>query len=148
MNEQREPSGLARQYHAMLTEEGFRPGIDDDGDVVFKFQGLTFFIDIHERDTQMCSIVLPRFWSIDDDDELRRALQAANDVNGHFRAAKVFVRAEDTSACVDLLVQSMDQAKAVLIRALQGAFEAAAAFRARMHALSDTAVDGSGDERD
>ena len=44
-----------------LQEEGYRPSIDDDGDIMFKSQGSTLFICTYNDDDVYLKVMLPVF---------------------------------------------------------------------------------------
>jgi len=116
----------ARVYMDFLAEEGYRPYMDEDGDVVFKSEGLTYVIITEEEDEEFVSLVLPNFWSIDSEKELARALKAANEVNRSIKAVKVYVRKDgkNTIAAVEMFVKTPESFNLVFersLRALKGA---------------------------
>lgn len=55
-------------YRNFLAEEGYAARIDDDGDVVFKCERMTFFISADEDDEDFFSLVCPHFWPIDSEE--------------------------------------------------------------------------------
>ena len=79
-------------YLDFLVEQGFAPKIDNDNDVVFKYEGKTFLISIDEQDEQYFRLIFPNFWSVNDTTELSKALKVANDVNSSIKVATVIIR--------------------------------------------------------
>ena len=65
-------SGPAELYMDFLSGEGYRPTIDNDGDVVFKVEGGLYYIDVDADDAVYFRVVYPNFWSIENPDEIRR----------------------------------------------------------------------------
>ena len=59
----------AELYFNYLKEEGFLPRVDDDGDVVFKREGGTYFLKADEEDKQYFQLVFPAFWKLEDPGE-------------------------------------------------------------------------------
>lgn len=57
----------ARIAYNWLSEEGYRPYIDEDGDVSFKAQGYYFYISVHESDPNYLQLVMPGIKTIDMD---------------------------------------------------------------------------------
>jgi hypothetical protein len=49
---------LQKMYVEYLNEAGYRPFVDGDGDVQFKHEGSTYFIDVDEDDTLYFRLVL------------------------------------------------------------------------------------------
>jgi hypothetical protein len=71
-----------------LMDEGFRPDIDDDGDVAFKVQGQQLFVRCMEGDFTIMRVFSQ--WQIGDDvpqDELTQ-LQACNDLTLRLNVVK------------------------------------------------------------
>jgi hypothetical protein len=120
----------ARAYMDFLAAEGYRPQMDEDGDVIFKSEGLTFVIITEEEDEEYVSLVLPNFWSIESEEELARALKAANEVNRSIKAAKIFVRKDgkNTWAAVEMFVKSPESFNLVFERSLRALKSAVARF--------------------
>ena len=81
-----------KMYLDFLVEQGFAPKIDNDNDVVFKYEGKTFLISIDEQDEQYFRLIFPNFWSVNDTTELSKALKVANDVNSSIKVATVIIR--------------------------------------------------------
>lgn len=97
-----------------LLDEGFRPTIDDDGDVAFKAQGQQVFV--------RCVDTLPPLarvfgqWQIGADvpgDELVR-LRAANAVTGALNLVKTTVHEDRLVVAVDLVVSEGLDLRALL----------------------------------
>lgn len=80
-------------YVEHLAELGFRPELDDDNDIYFRCEGGHYHV-ISTDDEQYVQIAYLNFWSIEDDDELRRALLAASVSNQTTKVAKVTVRSD------------------------------------------------------
>ncbi|MEJ5223558.1 MAG: hypothetical protein WHV44_03810 [Anaerolineales bacterium] len=87
-----------------LIAEGYRPTIDSDGDVVFKHEGRTYYIEIDTNDEQFFRIVFPNFWSVESEEELARVILAANYATMKTKVAKVYLRSDskDTVASVEM----------------------------------------------
>lgn len=60
-----------------LTVEGFRPFIDEDGDVLFKFEGSTYGVLVGHGDPSFLNLMYLPFWTLDDAAERARAQEAA-----------------------------------------------------------------------
>lgn len=86
-------------YVEHLSELGYRPQIDDDGDIYFRYEGGHYYI-IGTDDEQYVQIAYPNFWPIEDDEELRRALLAASTANRTTKVAKVSLRPDLTDALI------------------------------------------------
>jgi hypothetical protein len=115
----------ARVFHEILAKEGYRPEIDADDDIHFKSEGYNYWI-LGTDDEQFVQITLPNFWSIEDDDELGRALLAASAVSRGIKIAKVYARGD----LADMFITAeqflaRDQDLAVIIDRLIGTVRAA-----------------------
>ena len=52
-------------YIKILKSEGYRPKIDNDGDVRFKKEGSTYYFSIDEDDSDFLRLVLTNIYEID-----------------------------------------------------------------------------------
>lgn len=124
-------SGPAELYMDFLSGEGYRPTVDNDGDVVFKVEGGLYYIDVDADDAVYFRVVYPNFWSIENPDELLRAKAAANHATATTKVAKVYVRPDetDTIAAVEIYVDPPEDFRAVFTRAIGALQHAASTFR-------------------
>lgn len=74
-----------------LSEEGFRPKVDSDGDVGFKFEGGSYYINARDDDPTFYRLIFPSFWEVSDEEERLRFLEAANLVNVRSKGAKILL---------------------------------------------------------
>lgn len=109
----------AEMYFDFLKDEGYVPHYDDDGDILFKSEGLTFLVFASEDDEEYFRLALPFFWKIDDADERNRVLAAASRVNAEIKVVKIFTVGDNTWASVELLFGSSEEFKPVFGRALR-----------------------------
>jgi hypothetical protein len=103
-----------------LAQEGYRPWIDADGDVIFKDEGGTYYIDVDLSDAQYFRLVYPQFWQIEDAAELARVHISANYATRRTKVAKVYVLEGDknTSASIELFFGEPQQFTTVFHRAM------------------------------
>lgn len=127
-------SGSAQMYMEYLTQEGYRPSVDGDGDVVFKEEGRTYYIEVDTEDQGYFRVVFPNFWCIESDEERERVLVAANHATMQTKVAKVYLRAdgEDTSAAVELFLAHPKDFSAVFQRAMSALKASVRTFREKM----------------
>jgi hypothetical protein len=90
-------SQLQQMYVTYLTEEGYQPEVDSDGDVTFKAEGRFFYISVDENDLEVFTIVYPYFWEIESESERNEALLAASNANRTTKIAKIYLTDDDTS---------------------------------------------------
>jgi hypothetical protein len=77
-----------------LAEEGFRPKLDDDGSIGFKFEGWRLYLDAYASNggyRLYCCV----FWELDPADRTK-ALIVANSINAERRCVKAMVSDKNT----------------------------------------------------
>ena len=116
---------LAHYFADYLSKEGFSPNVDDVNDVVFKFEGRTYVIQVDARDPEFFRLIYPNFWSLESEQERQSAAVVAAEVNCGLKVAKVFMTDDDTWASVELFINPIDNFKPVFRRSL-GVLQAAA----------------------
>lgn len=119
------------RYRDHLTAQGFRPEMHD-GYLTFRHEGGVYVMPAEESDAGYFRLLFPRFWSIDSDDERRRALLVASHVTARMKTAKVFVVDGDTFAAIEMFLPSAESFTAVFDRSLHVLQQAAHQFRLGM----------------
>ncbi|GLW64028.1 hypothetical protein Arub01_22720 [Actinomadura rubrobrunea] len=117
----------------LLQKEGFRPEVDDDGDIVFKFEGGWYYIFPGEDDMYF-HLIYPNFWPIESEEERARALLAANEATRETKVAKVFLagNGENVWATAELFCGDPSAVEPVLNRCLRAIGAAVHMFREKM----------------
>jgi len=110
---------LQEMYVDFLTEEGYKPSIDSDGDVVFKKEGRTYFIAVRESDLEYFTIVLPNFWEIENERERLQVLISADAANAKSKVAKVFTIKDNTWAAIEMFVNDPKDFEDLFARSLR-----------------------------
>ena len=82
--------GKIGDYQEILVEEGYRPALDEDGDIRFKHQGTTFYLQARDDDDTYMRLLLA--YQLSDDITEEAALAAANANNIGFKAIKTSLR--------------------------------------------------------
>lgn len=123
---------LQRMYSDYLTEEGYKPSIDEDGDVVFKREGRSYFISVSEQDPEYFRVVLPNFWSIENEEERAKVLAAASWSNYRSKVSKVYTVKDNTWASVELFVKDPKDFKKVFARSMSALTNGAETFTKQM----------------
>ena len=97
---------LQDQYLDILREEGFKGEVDSDGDIHFKFEGMSYFIMVREDDETYHSILFPRFWNLESQDEKIKALMVTNSMNLQYKCGKLFLvgELESVSASIQIFL--------------------------------------------
>ena len=105
-------------YMEYLTEEGFRPKVDDEGDVIFKSEGKTYVLFGTAGDEQLFRLGALWIWPIESEEERQRALAAAADATCTLKVAKVYPVNDNIWVTVELLFEQPEQFRGVFLRAL------------------------------
>ena len=114
-----------QMYIDFLKGEGYGPTLDKDGDVQFKYEGKSYYIDVNDDDRYF-RLVFPAFWSIDSEEELARVLIACDHATNATKVVKVATigKHKDVSAGAEIFLSEPGDFKAVFQRclnAIQGA---------------------------
>jgi hypothetical protein len=128
------PTPYATDLLEYLSEEGFRPKLDEDADVYFKYEGATYVVIANHGDATILTLLLPYFWPLDDAAERTRALEAAMHAQKSVRIGRVTLLDENVSASVNAYLPDEQSFRAVLLRSLEGLHYLAKAFRDNMRA--------------
>lgn len=102
----------------VLLDEGYRATFDDDGDVVFKAEGLNLIVILDDDET-FFRLVMPNIWSIDSPSERANAVRAAHDVTKEIKVAKVFCTENSVWCSAELFFGEADHFKSVINRVIQ-----------------------------
>lgn len=115
-----------------IRTEGYVPTIDDDGDILFKAEGRSYFVILDENDEQFYRLAFPNFWSIDDEAERERVIHAASHATTKTKVAKIFPVKDDTWASVELFLSGPEEFNGVFARSLSALQSAVRTFREAM----------------
>ncbi len=74
----------------VLEKMGYKPEIDNDGDIQLRYQMKTIFVLIGDEDEQYISVMLPQFHEIADGEETL-VLAVCNKMTRELKQAKVYV---------------------------------------------------------
>lgn len=129
-----QPSPHAAAVLEFLTEEGFRPHLDDQGDVFFKFEGGTYYLMTSEPDPTYFALYSFRIWSLDDLAERTRAHEAAAQAHQRIRIGQITVLDDDVNASVQAYLPDEHAWQRVLLRNVSGLQALIRTFREQMHA--------------
>ncbi len=119
----------SEEYSEFLVEQGYRPSIDEDGDVTFKYEGGHYYLSVSEDDDLFFQLVYARFWNLEDEDERLRGINAANEINMRFKVVKVYIRNDDTSATIECFMHHPNDFKGYFERSLRALQRAVFEFR-------------------
>jgi hypothetical protein len=109
-----------RELHVeFLAEQGFRPKVDDEGDIHFRYEGRHHFI-METQDEQYFHLLFPNFFPLANEAEVEEAALAASAASRATKVAKVYLNPaqDNVSASVELLVGNPADVHAHLLRCL------------------------------
>jgi hypothetical protein len=95
-----------RDLHVeFLTEQGFRPKVDEEGDIHFRYEGRHHFVMESQEDTYF-HLLFPNFFPLSNEAEVEQAALAASVASRVTKVAKVYLNPglDNVSASVELLV--------------------------------------------
>jgi hypothetical protein len=105
-------------YVDYLRTEGYGPSIDSDGDVLFKVEGRSYYIIVHEDDLEYFEI----YYGIDISatEEQQTVIAAANYANRSTKVAKTYISSNGTTAVIQgaIFVNEPEDFKFVFSRLL------------------------------
>ncbi len=122
----------------LLEEEGFRPKVNDDGDVIFKYEGKTYVVQFDEDDQYFIRVILPNFWVLESDTEKAIATKTAYEITRQIKVAKVFSVGDRMWSSAELFFPNEESIKPLFDRILSVVSEAAALFARKMHELRES----------
>mgnify|MGYP006296421371 CR=1 FL=1 len=105
-------------YTRFLEDRGYETGIDSDGDVTFKIDGRTYFIETADSDLQYFRMALPNIWPIESEKERIQATAAANKATAQLIVAKVYVVNDNVWVATEILLGSYKDFALVFDRCL------------------------------
>jgi len=126
--------GDAQPYLDFLISEGYRPEVDEDGDLRFRHEGRTLFLFRYEKDPEYFRVALPGAWDCESPEEEARALQAVNAVNRDLKVAKCVLVDGVVWISVEAFFDPPDSFRPVFLRCLDAIGSASWQVRERMRA--------------
>jgi hypothetical protein len=109
-----------RDLHVeFLAEQGFRPKVDGEGDIHFRYEGRNHFI-METQDEHYFHLLFPNFFPLAGEVEVEEAALAASSASRATKVAKVYLNPalDNVSASVELLVSNPADVHAHLLRCL------------------------------
>ena len=133
----------SRQILDWLGSEGYRCGLDDDGDIHLRHEGRDVYVLLDPDDLPYLRFLVPDVWRCDDDEERSLALVVANSVNAELKVLKLSLRRSGAvAASVELFLDGFEAFQKVAPRCLDLLGTGAWEFRSRMrNAMQKAAVD-------
>ncbi len=127
----------AQMFFDFLVSEGYRPEIDEDGDVLFRREGRVYLILVDEDDDEFFRLVFPNFWSIDNEFEREKAEKAALYASAKTKVAKVFTVRDNVWASIEMFCSPLENFKPVFERSIRALNVAVQSFAEKMREPTD-----------
>lgn len=119
-------------YMNWLTEQGYRPEIDKDGDVTFKHERINFVLFSNEKDDTFFRLMVPYFWELESEEETERASKVIMKLNSDYKAAKFYIMQEDVCVAIESFYANFEDVYPVLGRQIDLLASAMREFRQTM----------------
>lgn len=101
-----------------LRSQGFCPEVDsDNGNIVFKYQMLTFLFVNNDEDSDFFQLIMPNIYDVTDDNR-DIVLEAVNKTNLSLKVAKAAVLDDSVYLFFEILLDQSPEVKDIIPRAL------------------------------
>ena len=97
---QKTRSDFQKMYMTYLNKQGYNPKIDEDGDVLFKIKGDSYFIIVNEKDPQLFEIICVINM---ENTPMQKSLEAANYANRNSDCACVYISKDGKFAIITVI---------------------------------------------
>lgn len=129
---ERTKASVQKMYTSFLEDEGYKPEIDDDGDVRFKREGKTYFINVDADDAICFRLVLANIWPIESEEERQEVRVAMDHCNAQAKVAKAYMVRDDVWVAIETFVSKPEDFKAIFSRSLSALDYGVGLFANRM----------------
>jgi hypothetical protein len=119
---------LQAMYTEHLGELGLDAVVDEDGDVVFRFEGKTFMLRVDELDPWCFRVVLANIWSVETEQDRQRAYRAMERTNALSKVAKAYLVEDQVWLSAESLLPTPEDHRAVLGRSMEALVQALGIF--------------------
>jgi hypothetical protein len=116
----------------ILASEGFRPELDSENDIAFKYEGANCLVMFDDDDELYLRFVLPNFWPIENEKEREEAIRASVFTTKLIKAAKIFPVKDQMWSAVEVFLPSEEALRPVLDKILVVLAGAVSAFSEEM----------------
>ena len=129
-------STLRQSLKDYLYVEGYRPSINNDGEVMFHFEGKICYIQTAAADSEYVRLVIVNFRSISSEEDRLRVTAAAQEATGGTKVIKIFTVDGDTWCTAELLLPEPEQLTEIISRTLSAIRAALRTFEKSLSAKS------------
>lgn len=119
---------LQAMYTEHLRELGLDAALDDDGDVVFRFEGKTFMLRVDELDPWCFRVVLANIWNVESEADRQVAYRAMERTNALSKVAKAYLVEDQVWLSAESLLPTPEDHRAVLGRSMEALVQALGIF--------------------
>lgn len=99
-------------YFEYLSKEGFKPSLDDDGDINFKHEGRWLYLMFGDEHEHFLQIVAPYVFDVDEKNETD-ALKACSAINMQYMVTKAFVAKESVFMTIEMFLNNAEDLKGI-----------------------------------
>lgn len=92
---------LVKEY---LSSEGYRYNIDGDGDIHFKYEGLSLFFTADKNDQSYFRLIMPSIYTLEGN--RTKVLEAINTVTRDLKVIKAFLVEDNLWLAVEMFIDS------------------------------------------
>ncbi|MCW7752654.1 hypothetical protein OOT00_01485 [Desulfobotulus sp. H1] len=132
MAESLNKEALQNLYMEYLKGEGYRPEVDEDGDVMFRREGKIYFLFVTEDDSDFFRLVLPNIWPIESIEENLQVLAAADFSNALSKVSKVYTVNDDVWVSIEMFLPSQKDFSQIFRRSMEALDNGVANFVRKM----------------
>lgn len=91
-----------------LSEEGFSPSIDDDGDIIFKKEGKSYYVCVGTNESPLYISLIRPGATISDKQEYNKCLYTANKLNRTYKDLKVLIYDKAVQFNVEMFLRTAE----------------------------------------
>lgn len=114
-----------------LRAQGYRPEVDEDGDIRFNAEGVPYFV-IPPEDNPYYNIITMGRWWVQDVGERTRMVMACNEASRQVKCAKVWILKDTVAISIEAYCASVSAFLATFARSLSAMQTAAQAYEEAM----------------
>lgn len=119
IEEQLQKGIIQDKYVSFLTEKGYSPEVDTDGDIKFTYEDRTFYITIDMKDKKFFRIAKLGNLELDSESQIAKAINLCHQVTRDTKVAKVYWLKNVIWASSELLLEDQDDFKSIFDRVVK-----------------------------